>query len=144
MTEPGVATHIRSSCRSDAQHFGCRRGILEIDRQIDGWSDSRLQLGQGGKVRWERYPVDGPDGDASSTPPDNAVVVDHGHTVSGEPHVGLQCGRTHASSGDEGVEGVLRRVGSGATVREAHDGLGHRCTHVHDDARDRELRVGSP
>ena len=64
-------------------------------------------------------PVDLGDGSAAQPAPDDAVVVEHGVAVGGEPHVALEARGAQAHGQAEGVEGVLRCVSAGPAVGEA-------------------------
>ena len=63
---------------------------------------------------------------------EDAVVVEHGHTVGGEPDVALQAGGAEPQGQLEGLEGVLPGVAAGASMGEAdrrHEEAGEPLLH---------------
>ena len=60
---------------------------------------------------------------AADTTPDDAVMVEHGDPVGGDPDIALDAGRSEASGQREGVDRVVRGMGPSAPVSEGEGGI---------------------
>ena len=85
---------------------------LEVDRLDVGDAQARLRL-DGLMADIERTI-----GTPAEAPAHDAVVVEHGVPVAGEPHVALDAARAEADGQAERIEGVLGRVGPRSSVGE--------------------------
>ncbi len=108
--------------RGDLERGSERRGVLDVQREREVDADRPVEILERRDVVGECGPFHRGDGTPTEAPPDDPVVVEHGHAVGGHPDVALETGRTQTHGELEGRERVLPFVGPGAPVGEEHGG----------------------
>ena len=78
-----------------------------------------VEIGQGRDVGGQLISAQLGDGSPTDPGAHQAVVIEDGDAVTGQPHVALEAGGTETQGQPEGVQGVLRGVRPGPTVSEA-------------------------
>jgi hypothetical protein len=92
--------------------------VLHVEREVEVRAHGVVELRQGGDVGREVVTIARGDAVSPQAPAHEAVVVEHRLAVSGEPHVALQARGAQPDGQREGLQRVLRGVGSGPTVGE--------------------------
>jgi sec-independent protein translocase protein TatB len=121
MAEPELRQHRRSMGPNGFE--GCVRCIrvFDVEREVKGrFGVDRTQFGEVGDVLGQIGSVDLTDRAFAQPFANDAVVIEHGHTVGGEPNVTLQPGRAEAKRKPERLHCVLGRIALCATVAEAN------------------------
>jgi hypothetical protein len=116
VAQPQAALRAGVARRGDDLQGGA--GLLDVERQLEVGTHGLVEIGEGGDVLRQLGSRQLGDGPAAEAPAHDAVVVEHGVPVAGEPHVALEAGGAEADGQAERVEGILGRVGPRSSVGE--------------------------
>ncbi len=93
-----------------------RRRVLDVERDRMVRPDGVVELGQARNVLGQFRSAHRSDRAASQPWAERTIVIEHGDTVGGDPHVALESRRPELDGEREALERVLGGVGTGSTV----------------------------
>jgi hypothetical protein len=117
MAQPQARRRVAAHGSADGDHRLDGVRVHDVEGKLERRAACLVELFERRDVRWQGRPLEPADPSAPNA--DDAIVIEDGNAVGGEPDVALEAGGPELQREPERLDGVLGGVGPGPAVGES-------------------------